>query len=55
MRGQLERSASLFSYVSIEERIPAGHPLRRIRSRIRLSIASIPHSVSSTPQKTGHR
>ena len=26
MRGQLERSASLFSYVSIEERIPAGHP-----------------------------
>ena len=31
MRGQLERSDSLFSYVSIEERIPASHPLRRIR------------------------
>jgi transposase len=31
MRVQQERSASLFSYVSIEERIPASHPLRRIR------------------------
>ena len=31
MRGQRERSASLFSYVSIEERIPASHPLRLIR------------------------
>ena len=30
MRGQQERSGSLFSYVSIEERIPASHPLRRI-------------------------
>jgi len=31
MRGQRERSGSLFSYVSIEERIPDSHPLRRIR------------------------
>ena len=31
MRGHRERSGSLFSYVSIEERIPASHPLRRIR------------------------
>ena len=31
MRGQQERNASLFSYVSNEERIPASHPLRRIR------------------------
>ncbi len=31
MRGHRERSGSLFSYVSIEERIPACHPLRRIR------------------------
>ena len=31
MRGQQERSDSLFSYVSIEDRIPANHPLRRIR------------------------
>jgi transposase len=31
MRGQQEPTGSLFSYVSIEERIPASHPLRRIR------------------------
>jgi transposase len=31
MRGRRERSGSLLSYVSIEERIPASHPLRRIR------------------------
>ena len=32
MRGQQEHSGSLFSYVAIEDRIPAKHPLRRIRS-----------------------
>lgn len=32
MGGQRERSGSLFSYGSIEERIPASHPLRRIRT-----------------------
>ncbi len=31
MRGQQERSSFLFSYVSIEERIPTSHPLWRIR------------------------
>ena len=31
MRDQQERTGSLFSYLSIEDRIPASHPLRRIR------------------------
>ena len=31
MRGHQEGTISLFSYVSIEERIPAKHPLRQIR------------------------
>ena len=31
MRVHRELSGSLFSYISIEERIPASHPLRRIR------------------------
>jgi transposase len=31
MRGHWERRDSLYSYVSIEERIPGSHPLRRIR------------------------
>jgi transposase len=31
MRSQQDRNGSLFSYVSIEDQIPASHPLRRIR------------------------
>jgi len=31
MQGQRERSGSLFSHVSIDEMIPASHPLPRIR------------------------
>ena len=33
MRGQQERSGSLFSYVSVEARIPASCPSRRIRKQ----------------------
>jgi transposase len=31
MRGQQERTRPLFSYVSTEDRIPKGHPLRQVR------------------------
>jgi hypothetical protein len=31
MRGKDQRSERLFSYVGLEERIPADHPLRAIR------------------------
>lgn len=31
MRGTDDRSGSLFSYVDLEERLPARHPLRTIR------------------------
>jgi transposase len=31
MRGSDERSGALFSYVDLEDRVPAGHPLRTIR------------------------
>jgi transposase len=32
MRGSDARSGSLFSYVDLEQRVPAGHPLRVIKS-----------------------
>lgn len=32
MRGSGETSGSLFSYVDLEDRIPARHPLRKIRA-----------------------
>ena len=31
MRGLGERNEALFSYVNLEERVPARHPLRMIR------------------------
>ena len=31
MRGTDEASGALFSYVDLEERVPARHPLRKIR------------------------
>lgn len=31
MRGESNRQQALFSYVSIEERIPAEHPIRRVK------------------------
>ena len=41
MRGSDEASGSLFSYVDLEERIPARHPLRRIRQVVNDALASL--------------
>jgi transposase len=39
MRGTDQRTGSLFSYVDIEARVPAGHPLRRIRELVNQALA----------------
>lgn len=41
MRGVDETSRSLFSYVDLEERIPARHPLRKIRRVVNDALASL--------------
>jgi len=41
MRGTDEASGSLFSYVDLEERIPARHPLRKIRQIVNDALASL--------------
>ena len=41
MRGADERSGSLFSYVDIEERVPARHPLRLIRELVNGALAAL--------------
>ena len=41
MRGTDEKSGSLFSYVDLEERIPAKHPLRKIRQVVNDALASL--------------
>ena len=40
MRGKDETSGSLFSYVDLEDRIPARHPLRKIRQVVNDALAS---------------
>jgi len=41
MRGSDERNGDLFSYVDIEERIPAAHPLRAIRELVNEVLAAL--------------
>ena len=41
MRGSDETSGSLFSYVDLEDRIPARHPLRKIRQIVNEALASL--------------
>ena len=41
MRGMDEASGSLFSYVDLEARIPARHPLRKIRHVVNEALASL--------------
>ena len=52
MRGYRARNGSLFSFVSIEESIPASYPLRRIRKLVDQALDRVsPTSARSTPQK----
>ena len=41
MRGTDEKSGSLFSYVELEDRIPAKHPLRKIQQVVNEALASL--------------
>jgi len=41
MRGTDGATGSLFSYVDLEERVPAGHPLRKIRQIVNDALASL--------------
>ena len=41
MRGTDEVTGSLFSYVNLEERIPARHPLRAVREIVNEALASL--------------
>ena len=41
MRGRDDRSEGLFSYIRLEERVPADHPLRRIRALADEALASL--------------
>jgi len=41
MRGSDEVSGSLFSYVALEDRVPASHPLRKVREIVNAALAGL--------------
>ena len=41
MRGSDTQNGSLFSYVNLDERIPARHPLRKIREVVNAALATL--------------
>src|SRR5262245_8083171 len=53
MRGSDERNGDLFSYVDIEERIPAAHPLRAIRTLVNEVLAALDGEFSELYADSG--
>jgi transposase len=47
MRGEDERSGSLFSYVDLEERVGKNHPLRAIRAIVNEALATLAGEFSA--------
>ena len=41
MRGQDGQTGSMFSYADLEERVPSGHPLRKIREFVNAALATL--------------
>jgi hypothetical protein len=46
MRGAFEDQSGLFSYISPEARVPANHPLRKIRALVRDVLGELHRSLS---------
>jgi transposase len=53
MRGQVDPQGPLFSYFSIEERVPADHPRRRIKSQADAVLASMSSSLEAIYAEEG--
>jgi transposase len=47
MRGTDERTGALFSYVDLEARVPACHPLRAIRCLVNEALAAMAGDLSA--------
>src|SRR5215472_12195107 len=53
MRGVDTRQGSAFSYVSLEARVPAEHPLRRIREMVDRGLADLSPEFEGLYSKIG--
>ena len=52
LRGTDEASRSLFSYVDLEARVPARHPLRKIRQVVNEALSPKPTDRCAFPGET---
>ena len=55
MRGRDDQQASVFSYVSAEERIPADHPLRAIRATVDAVLKAMSKEFDALYAKAGRQ
>jgi hypothetical protein len=53
MRGAFEDQGGLFSYISPEARIPASHPLRKIRELVREVLGELNRSIENLSSAIG--
>ena len=53
MRGEIDPQQSMFSYVDIEKRIPASHPIRKIRTVIDTAIVAIEADIDEQYSSIG--
>ena len=53
MRGEDKESGALFSYLSLEERVPETHPLRRIRSIVDSALEALSGEFEALYSKVG--
>ena len=51
MRGAFADQGGLFSYISPEARVPAGHPLRKIRALVRDVLGELNRSLGEALRK----
>jgi transposase len=53
MRGRFQDQGGLFSYISPEDRIPADHPLRRVRALVRDVLTDLSRSLGKLYSREG--
>ncbi len=53
MRGSQSNQSAMFSYVSLEDRIPKGHPLRRLRYLVDTVLATMDQEFEAVYAKNG--
>jgi transposase len=53
MRGAFEDQGGLFSYISLEDRVPEGHPLRKIREYVRAVLVDMDRTFAKMYAKEG--